>query len=174
VKCIYRPQSVRNEICLKDFNTPAGTWSLHQYLCLCVCEQGAGCAGVWVKGWMGLWVYGWTWTQKVNEFVWRIEKLIQLPSLALIRKSTGSWKNFYTPLSFYVCLYLRFVCVCTPTHTHTLTSFLLTNDFSFRLRNFSVTCAFCLTLLAQTHRRTQITHWRCCGFSTIFPPPRKT
>lgn len=84
------------------------------------------------RGWVAGWFSGWAGcgrTQKVNEFVWRIEKLIQLPSLALIRKSRAeqSRKNFYTPLSFYVSLSCEYVCVsvCLYLHTHWQAFYLL-------------------------------------------------
>jgi len=128
----------------------------------------SGCMGERVNGFVGVWVNVNTKSQWIRLANWKINSV----AVAGIDKEKYRELEKLLHAAFLLCVSLSSLrlCLYSHTHTHTLTSFLLTNDFSFRLRNFSVTCAFCLTLLAQTHRRTQITYWRCCGFSTIFPP----
>jgi len=59
VKCIYRPQSVRNEICLRDFNTLANVLPLSESVCV----------GIGVSVCVGICVYGKDWHKKsMNSF----------------------------------------------------------------------------------------------------------
>lgn len=63
VKCIYRPQSVRNEICLRDFNTLANVLPVCECQ-LCVCVSVCVLVGQAATGRR---------TQKVNEFVCQLK-----------------------------------------------------------------------------------------------------
>lgn len=111
VKCIYRPQSIRNEICLRDFNTLANVLSVCECqccvrlpLCVCVCECACRADSDWQANTKSQWIR------------LAIEKLIQLLSLASIsarrRKKTLHAAHSSCVFILYTWARQWLVCVC--------------------------------------------------------------
>lgn len=146
-------------------------------MCTCVYV----CARRWLCGCVGAWVAN-TKSQWIRLANWKINSV----AVSGIDKEKYRELEKLLHAAFLLCVSLSSLRLCVCVLTHTLTSFLLTNDFSFRLRYFSLTRAFCLILRFTAHPYThspihshththsnRITHWRCCGFSLPVFPSRK-
>lgn len=111
------------------------------YVCVCARSWLCGCVGAWVAN---------TESQWIRLANWKINSV----AVAGIDKEKYRELEKLLHAAFLLCVSLSSLRLCVCVLTHTLTSFLLTNDFSFRLRYFSLTRAFCLILRFTAHPST--------------------